>query len=109
MSRRHLTQAAKQNKKTLENPEVIILKKPLDQNANTLEVVTLKSYGDDIETHEFEGGDRYEGTLHQDTGAMHGRGQYWFNGGDYFDGEWKDGAMHGKGYLKLRDGGSYQG
>ena len=50
---------------------------------------------------------RYEGEVNG-KGEPHGNGTYYYDNGDQYDGEWKDGKAHGHGVMESSDG-QYQG
>lgn len=61
----------------------------------------------------YRDGDRYEGTVvinEAGSKVKHGRGRYVFRNGSIYDGEWKNGAMHGKGcFSESTTGDRYNG
>jgi hypothetical protein len=47
----------------------------------------------------FENGDRYTGQFN-DQNEYHGQGRFFFNNGNYYGGEWKNGKYNGRGYYQ---------
>ena len=51
---------------------------------------------------------RYEGESN-DKGEPHGSGTFYYDNGDKYEGQWKDGKAHGYGVLEEANGNRYEG
>jgi len=58
-------------------------------------------------TYYYNDGNRYEGEWKD--GIKNGKGTYYFKSGDRYEGEWKDGIKNGKGTYYYNDGNRYEG
>ena len=68
---------------------------------------SVGDFHDCIGTKEYGNGDKYEGEWRE--GLMHGRGKYTFADGTFYEGEWKDDKRHGRGKEAFADGRIYDG
>jgi hypothetical protein len=50
-------------------------------------------------SYKFANGDRYVGMFNEKE-EFHGMGRFFFNSGEYYGGEWKNGKYHGRGYYE---------